>query len=47
VKKGDVELAFLTTVTHFDAPQNITLQELKIESYFPLDDATERALAKL
>lgn len=47
VKKGDVELGFLTTVTQFDAPQNITLQELKIESYFPLDDATERALAAI
>jgi transcriptional regulator with XRE-family HTH domain len=47
VRKGDVELAFLTTVTHFDAPQNITLQELKIESYFPLDDHTERLFATL
>jgi transcriptional regulator with XRE-family HTH domain len=47
VRKGDIELAFLTTVTHFDAPQNITLQELKIESYFPLDDATEAALAAI
>jgi transcriptional regulator with XRE-family HTH domain len=47
VRKGELELAFLTTVTQFDAPQNITLQELKIESYFPLDDATERALAAL
>jgi hypothetical protein len=47
VKKGDVELAFLTTVTHFDAPQNITLQELKIESYFPLDDETAAACETL
>ncbi|MDB4975269.1 MAG: Transcriptional regulator, Cro/CI family protein [Myxococcaceae bacterium] len=47
LKRGDRELSFLTTVTQFDAPQNITLQELKIESYFPLDDATERACAEL
>ncbi len=32
--------AFLTTLTRFSAPQNVTLEELSIESYFPLDDAT-------
>lgn len=42
-------LSFLMSVTAFDAPQNITLRELHIESWFPLDDATrlfcERVLA--
>jgi len=33
---------FLTALTVFNAPQNITLEELKLESYFPLDEATER-----
>jgi len=47
VRRGDVEMAFLTTVTSFDAPQNVTLQEIKIESYFPLDDATEEACSRL
>jgi transcriptional regulator with XRE-family HTH domain len=47
VRKNGRELAFLTTVTQFDAPQNITLQELKIESYFPLDDETAAACEKL
>ena len=37
------ELAFLSTVTAFSAPQNVTLDELRIESYFPLDDATAHA----
>ena len=46
-KKGDLELAFLTTVTTFSAPNNITLEELQIESYFPLDQATEDACRKL
>ena len=31
----------------FDAPQNVTLQELKIESYFPLDDQTAFACEQL
>ncbi len=41
--RGDLRLAFLTTVTAFNAPQNVTLEELRIESYFPLDDATRAA----
>jgi transcriptional regulator with XRE-family HTH domain len=40
LRRGEVELAFLTTVTAFNAPQNITLEEIRIESYFPTDDAT-------
>lgn len=34
-------LAFLTTLTVFSAPQNVSLEELHIESYYPLDEATE------
>jgi transcriptional regulator with XRE-family HTH domain len=34
------ELAFFTTITVFSAPQNVTLEELSIESYFPLDEHT-------
>lgn len=36
-------LNFLTTITLFSAPQSVTLEELRIESYFPLDDDTRRA----
>jgi hypothetical protein len=43
----DRGVAFLTTVTSFNAPGNVTLEELRIESYFPLDEATERACAQL
>jgi transcriptional regulator with XRE-family HTH domain len=45
---GGQRIGFLTTLTVFQAPQNVSLEELQIESYFPLDDATEavcRALA--
>ena len=41
-RSGDVELAFLVTVTVFDAPNDVTLEELRLESYFPLDDVTAR-----
>src|SRR5262249_14001183 len=43
LRKGELELAFLATVTVFSAPQNVTLEELRLESYFPLDEATARA----
>ena len=42
-RAGDIGLRFLTTITEFNAPQNVTLDEMRIESYFPLDDQT-RAL---
>ncbi|MCH9684902.1 MAG: helix-turn-helix transcriptional regulator [Deltaproteobacteria bacterium] len=38
---GGQRFGFLITLTVFQAPQNISLEELQIESYFPLDDATE------
>ncbi len=42
-----MEIAFLTTITTFSAPSNITLEELRIESYFPLDEKTEAICQKL
>lgn len=45
LRRAGVELSFLTTLTVFHAPQNVTLDEVRIESYFPLDDATAAACA--
>jgi transcriptional regulator with XRE-family HTH domain len=47
LKRDEVELSFLTTVTAFNAPQNVTLEELRLESYFPLDEATEAHCLRL
>ncbi len=47
LKRDDLELAFLTTVTVFSAPQNVTLEELRIESYFPLDEETAVACERI
>jgi transcriptional regulator with XRE-family HTH domain len=44
---GELKLAFLTTITAFNAPQNVTLDELRIESWFPMDAETEAACAEL
>jgi transcriptional regulator with XRE-family HTH domain len=47
LKRDALELAFLTTITVFNAPQNVTLEEIRIESYFALDDATASACERI
>jgi transcriptional regulator with XRE-family HTH domain len=42
LRRGDVTLAFFTTITTFSSPRVVTLDELRIESSFPLDEATRR-----
>jgi transcriptional regulator with XRE-family HTH domain len=39
--------SFLTALTVFNTAQNITAEELRIESYFPLDPQTEQLCRKL
>ena len=46
-RKGDVELRFFTTIASLGTPYDITLHELRIESFFPADDPTEAALRAL
>ncbi|MCA9577145.1 MAG: helix-turn-helix transcriptional regulator [Polyangiales bacterium] len=47
LRRDDLVLGFFTTITTFNAPHDVTLEELRIESYFPLDDATATACAAL
>lgn len=47
LERGPLTLRFLTVVTSFSAPQQITLDELRMESYFPVDDQTRLACEKL
>jgi transcriptional regulator with XRE-family HTH domain len=39
-RKGDVSLKLFTTIATLGTPQDITVQELRIESFFPTDRAT-------
>lgn len=41
-RKGDCELRFFSMLTTFGTPQDITLEEMRIECSFPADEATER-----
>jgi transcriptional regulator with XRE-family HTH domain len=46
-RKGDLTLRYFTTLTMLGTPHDITLQEVRVESFFPADEDTERATAKL
>ena len=39
-RKGRTEIRLFTTIATLGTPQDITLQELRIESFFPMDAAT-------
>lgn len=46
-RKGNVRLSFFTTIASLGTPYDITLHELRIESFFPTDDATDATLRRL
>lgn len=47
LRRNDLDLRFLTTITAFQAPQNVAVEHLRIESWFPYDDATTAACRDL
>jgi transcriptional regulator with XRE-family HTH domain len=40
LRRDDIRLSFFTTITTFSSPSLVTLDELRIESSFPLDPST-------
>jgi hypothetical protein len=47
LRLGEASARLFTTLTTLGAPQDITLQELRIESFHPADEATARLLRGL
>lgn len=43
-RKGDVVLQLFTTIATLGTPRDITVQELRIECFFPMDEATATTL---
>ena len=43
-RKGDTSLRLFTTIATLGTPQDITVQELRVESFFPMDDETAETL---
>jgi len=44
--KDDVSLKLFTTIATLGTPQDIALQELRIESFFPMDHETAAILRR-
>lgn len=47
IKSGDMTLSFISTVTVFGTPLDVTVSEVAIESFFPADAATAGMLRAL
>lgn len=45
--KAELTLCFFTTITTLGTPHDITLQELRLECFFPADETTERNIEAL
>jgi len=44
IRDGELELSFLSTVSTFGTPLDVTVSELVIEAFYPADPETARAL---
>lgn len=42
LSQSGLRLSWFTTITTFGTPQDITLQELRVEMFYPADEATDR-----
>ena len=47
LQRGDYRLDFFSTFTAFAMPADVTLQQLKIECFYPADEATAAIARKL
>lgn len=44
LRRGDLELRLFTMISSLGTPLDVTAEELRIETYYPADDATEQRL---
>ena len=47
LRSEELELRFVTMITAFQAPQNVAVEHLRIETWLPYDDATAEACRRL
>jgi transcriptional regulator with XRE-family HTH domain len=45
-RKGEIDLSLFTVIATLGTPQDVTLQELRLESFFPANEATAATLQK-
>ena len=47
LKKGDISIGLIGAVLTLGTPQDVTLQELRVEMFMPADEGSEALLVKL
>ena len=47
IRKDDLELRIFSTIMTLGTPQDVTLQELRIETFFPADEVSEKTWRNL
>jgi transcriptional regulator with XRE-family HTH domain len=47
LRRGDLALAFFSTLTMLATPRDVTLEQLRIECFYPADPATEETARRL
>jgi len=47
LRTDDLELSLFSAVTTLGTPRDVTLQELRIETFFPTDEASEQTIREL
>lgn len=47
LRKDHLRFRFFTTIASLGTPYDVTLHELRVESFFPADDETDRAVREL
>lgn len=47
LRQGDQRLSMFATISQFGTPEDLLLDDLKVELYFPMDDATENAFQQM
>ena len=47
IRTDDIELRLFSTIMTLGTPQDITLQELRVETFFPADSASEATWMQL
>lgn len=47
IKKDDIELRLFSTIMTLGTPRDVTLQELRIETFFPADEASEEVWSRI
>lgn len=47
LNQDGVRLSMFATISHLRTPEDLMLDDLKVELYFPMDDATEAAFRSM